>query len=154
MPRMTLAQAYAHVLVAALLCLTSATATAQIHRCTINGTVTFQRDPCPSGEPRKPATAADLNAANVKQPTTGQDRTGNWGRTSAGAVQTPTTAAPPAAATAPATAGKTGYRCDGRKRCPQMTSCDEARFFLANCPGVQMDGDGDGIPCEEQLCGH
>ncbi|MBP6719887.1 MAG: excalibur calcium-binding domain-containing protein [Rhodoferax sp.] len=35
-----------------------------------------------------------------------------------------------------------------------MRSCEEAKYFLAHCPGVKMDGDGDGIPCEEQLCGH
>jgi hypothetical protein len=46
------------------------------------------------------------------------------------------------------------YRCDGRTRCSQMTSCDEATFFLRNCPGTQMDGDSDGIPCEEQWCGN
>lgn len=45
------------------------------------------------------------------------------------------------------------YRCDGRIYCSQMTSCEEAMFFLRNCPGVKMDGDHDGIPCEEQ-CGH
>lgn len=45
------------------------------------------------------------------------------------------------------------YRCDGRTRCSQMTSCDEATFFLRNCPGTQMDGDSDGIPCEQQWCG-
>lgn len=43
------------------------------------------------------------------------------------------------------------YRCDGRTRCSQMTSCEEAKFFLANCPGTQMDGDNDGVPCE-QMC--
>jgi hypothetical protein len=43
-------------------------------------------------------------------------------------------------------------RCDGRLHCSQMTSCAEAKFFLANCPGVQMDGDRDGIPCEQQWC--
>lgn len=45
-----------------------------------------------------------------------------------------------------------GYRCDGRKRCPQMRSCAEAKFFLNHCPTVQMDGDDDGIPCEQQWC--
>lgn len=45
-----------------------------------------------------------------------------------------------------------GVRCDGRTRCSQMRSCDEARYFLKNCPGVQMDGDRDGIPCEAQWC--
>lgn len=45
------------------------------------------------------------------------------------------------------------FHCDGRTRCPQMTSCEEAMFFLKNCPGVEMDGEGDGIPCERQWCG-
>lgn len=44
------------------------------------------------------------------------------------------------------------FRCDGRTHCTQMTSCAEATFFLRNCPGVKMDGDNDGIPCERQWC--
>lgn len=44
------------------------------------------------------------------------------------------------------------YTCDGRTHCSQMTSCEEATFFLRNCPGTQMDGDNDGIPCEKQWC--
>jgi hypothetical protein len=47
---------------------------------------------------------------------------------------------------------KAQYRCDGRTHCSQMTSCDEAKFFLKNCPGTKMDGDKDGIPCEKQWC--
>lgn len=43
-------------------------------------------------------------------------------------------------------------QCDGRTKCSQMTSCDEALFFHNNCPGIQMDGDGDGIPCEMEFC--
>jgi len=46
------------------------------------------------------------------------------------------------------------FRCNGRTRCTEMTSCEEAIFFLRNCPGVQMDGEGDGIPCERQWCSH
>jgi hypothetical protein len=46
------------------------------------------------------------------------------------------------------------FVCDGRTHCSQMTSCEEARFFIQNCPGTEMDGDGDGIPCESQWCGH
>jgi len=45
-------------------------------------------------------------------------------------------------------------RCDGRKYCSQMKSCDEAKYFLAHCPNTKMDGDRDGIPCEGQWCGH
>ena len=44
------------------------------------------------------------------------------------------------------------FRCDGRTHCSQMGSCAEATFFLRNCPGVQMDGDNDGVPCEQQWC--
>jgi hypothetical protein len=44
------------------------------------------------------------------------------------------------------------FTCDGRTRCAQMHSCEEAKFYLAHCPNVQMDGDHDGIPCESQWC--
>lgn len=44
------------------------------------------------------------------------------------------------------------FRCDGRQHCSQMTSCSEAKFFHANCPGTRMDGDSDGTPCEQQWC--
>ena len=47
----------------------------------------------------------------------------------------------------------TNFSCDGRTHCSQMTSCEEAMYFLENCPGVKMDGEGDGIPCERQWCG-
>lgn len=52
----------------------------------------------------------------------------------------------------PFTTSAPTYRCDGRLHCSQMTSCEEATFFLRNCPGVQMDGNGDGVPCEQQWC--
>jgi len=77
------------------------------------------------------------------------------------ADRTPPTAAPaaPAVAAAPPPRPARGeappvaaFRCDGRTRCSQMRSCEEAQYFLARCPGVQMDGDNDGIPCESQWC--
>ncbi len=46
----------------------------------------------------------------------------------------------------------TKFQCDGRTHCSQMTSCAEATFFLKSCPGTQMDGNNDGIPCERQWC--
>ncbi|MDM5071626.1 cold-shock protein [Aeromonas bestiarum] len=47
-------------------------------------------------------------------------------------------------------------QCDGRQYCSQMTSCEEATWFLQNCPNTKMDGRGrgNGIPCESQWCGH
>jgi hypothetical protein len=44
------------------------------------------------------------------------------------------------------------YHCDGRVYCSQMTSCEEAKYFLSHCPGVKMDGNNDGVPCEKQWC--
>lgn len=46
----------------------------------------------------------------------------------------------------------TAYECDGRKRCSQMTSCEDAMRVLKNCTGTEMDGDNDGVPCEQQWC--
>jgi hypothetical protein len=34
-----------------------------------------------------------------------------------------------------------------------MTFCEEAEFFLANCPGVKMDGGGDGVPARSNGAG-
>ena len=53
---------------------------------------------------------------------------------------------------AAATADTSGRRCDGRRYCSQMRSCEEATWFLKNCPGTKMDGDNDGVPCETQWC--
>lgn len=44
------------------------------------------------------------------------------------------------------------FVCDGRERCSQMTSCAEATYFLKHCPDTKMDGDKDGMPCEDQWC--
>ncbi|RUO75048.1 calcium-binding protein [Pseudidiomarina sediminum] len=46
------------------------------------------------------------------------------------------------------TSTHSGFKCDGRTHCSQMTSRAEAEFFIRNCPGTKMDGDYDGIPCE------
>jgi hypothetical protein len=42
--------------------------------------------------------------------------------------------------------------CDGRTYCSQMTSCEEATYFINHCPNTKMDGDHDGVPCEKQWC--
>lgn len=40
------------------------------------------------------------------------------------------------------------FTCDGRQHCSQMTSRAEAKYFIKHCPNTKMDGDNDGIPCE------
>ena len=44
------------------------------------------------------------------------------------------------------------YTCQGKTRCTEMTSCEESKFYLKNCPNVKLDGDKNGIPCEKQWC--
>ncbi|MDP1535892.1 MAG: excalibur calcium-binding domain-containing protein [Burkholderiales bacterium] len=69
------------------------------------------------------------------------------------AVSTELLSSPPAIAApaAPAEPVST-FKCDGRTHCSQMTSCGEATYFLRNCPNVKMDGNNDGVPCEQQWC--
>jgi cold shock CspA family protein len=43
------------------------------------------------------------------------------------------------------------FQCQGKVWCSEMSSYEEAIFYLGNCPGTKMDGDGDGIPCEQQF---
>ena len=45
------------------------------------------------------------------------------------------------------------FTCDGRNSCVQMTSCEEARYFVKNCPGMNSGASGEGVPsCEKQWC--
>jgi cold shock CspA family protein len=48
--------------------------------------------------------------------------------------------------------GSRSYSCDGRTHCSQMTSCEEATYFIQHCPNTKMDGNNDGVPCERQWC--
>lgn len=53
-----------------------------------------------------------------------------------------------------------GLDCSAKTYCSQFSSCEEAMRYLRECGRVQeggtqhTDGDGDGVPCEKQLCGH
>ncbi|RUM59367.1 MAG: hypothetical protein DSY66_05010 [Persephonella sp.] len=43
------------------------------------------------------------------------------------------------------------YKCDLKKYCSQMESCEEAKFYLYKCGLKKLDRDKDGVPCEK-LC--
>ncbi len=124
----------------------------QVFKCVINGSVTFQNSPCPADKPSRHPTKEELNAERKKR----------LAEESARAASAPKQATPPLSIiqpleNAPATQAPSrepAYRCDGRTHCSQMRSCSEAKFFLANCPGVKMDGNRDGTPCEQQWCTH
>ena len=132
-----------------------------IYKCTSNGAVTLQATPCPVGTPGKAPTVAQLNADRQKRlqeaghssddPSTalqkGQFAIGSAsaiGATKPGDASRP---APTESKPAPAS-----FHCDGRQYCSQMSSCAEAKSFLRHCPSVKMDGDFDGIPCEDHWC--
>lgn len=107
-------------------------AEAAFNKCVINGVVTYQNGPCPSSEVRgnqggRDSLLQDLNNEEKRR------------RAAGGNKLFPTSKS---------------FTCDGRQYCSQMSSCAEAKYFLANCPGVKMDGDKNGIPCEQQWCGH
>ncbi len=42
--------------------------------------------------------------------------------------------------------------CSNKHYCSQMSSCDEAKLYFSKCGVKSLDGNGDGVPCEN-LCG-
>ena len=76
---------------------------------------------------------------------------GQYAQRAKASLAPPQTVASPAPTAAPQIRPP-AFQCDGRKHCSQMSSCSEAKLFLKNCPGMEMDGDGDGVPCEQQWC--
>jgi len=57
----------------------------------------------------------------------------------------------PQVRSAPSSGESAGWACGEKRRCRQMTSCEEARFHLEVCGARGLDGNGDGIPCNS-LC--
>jgi endonuclease YncB( thermonuclease family) len=78
-------------------------------------------------------------------------RRGRCATASAPAPRAP--ASPTSAPTAapPSAASSSGFTCAGKRRCGEMTSCEEAKFYLTVCGVRSLDGDKDGVPCEK-LC--
>ena len=52
----------------------------------------------------------------------------------------------------PPAASPADLRCAVKRKCGEMSSCEEARFYLSSCRVRSLDRDGDGVPCES-LCG-
>jgi hypothetical protein len=119
------------------------------------GQVSYQQTPCPGAGP-----ARSLERDRAEAESRHRDTRPVLPPRPAVAASAVPAGRPPATAAATATATASSslptapsrWRCDGRLHCSKMTSCEEAKFFLANCPGVKMDGDHDGVPCEEQWC--
>ena len=110
----------------------------QIYKCTTNGSIQYQQNPCANEKNITISTKSTDKKTAIQTTQSGRpsQNTANSDKPTSNLAQ------------------QTSFKCDNRKYCTQMKSCSEAKFFLANCPGVKMDGDGDRIPCEEQHCGH
>ncbi|MFN7546902.1 MAG: excalibur calcium-binding domain-containing protein [Pseudomonadota bacterium] len=140
------------VILALLASADEARTSSQVFKCVINGSVTFQNTPCPVEKPVRPPTKDELNAERKKRLAESAAAAASEPRApSQGATAVPANQAAPRDQ---APSREPAFRCDGRQHCSQMRSCAEAKYFLTNCPGVKMDGNRDGTPCEQQWCTH
>ena len=55
------------------------------------------------------------------------------------------------ASSVPAASASDGFSCSGKRYCREMTSCEEAKFYLTQCGVSSLDGNHDGVPCAK-LC--
>lgn len=136
---------------------------AAVYKCVKHREVTYQSEPCPTPIRRTEPNIKKLNEERMKKlletGTTGKStKSDNDGQPTAKANDASVAPTPSAITQAKPTAAPVitspTFKCDGRQYCSQMTSCEEALFFLDNCPGAKMDsyGRGNGIPCEKQWC--
>lgn len=127
----------------ALLAALPSAAAPQVFKCMVGGAVTYQHVPCATGERAPTPTVQQLNADRQKKLQQAASAAASEGGPRPVAPAASTDAGAPAAS---------AFKCDGRTHCSQMHSCAEAKYFLAHCPNVQMDGNHDGVPCQKQWC--
>ncbi len=76
----------------------------------------------------------------------------DWRKGICATASAPATRAPATPTAAPTSAASSsGFTCAGKRRCGEMTSCEEAKFYLTSCGVGSLDGNKDGVPCET-LC--
>jgi len=68
-----------------------------------------------------------------------------------GSCSKPSAAPASPAVSAPKAAASGGFSCSGKRYCREMSSCEEAQFYLTQCGVGSLDGNKDGVPCET-LC--
>jgi len=69
----------------------------------------------------------------------------DWRRGTCNTAPAPVSSAPTA------TTASGGFTCAGKRYCREMTSYEEAKFYLTQCGVRSLDGNHDGVPCET-LC--
>jgi len=129
-----------YVLIAALF---SNLALADIYRCSdANGSTIYSDSECAAANDREKVI---INDVSVESP-------GWWARAKQYLSFLYDRAVNGATSKARQSPSTQQFQCAGKVYCTQMSSCAEAVFYLNHCPGVRMDGDGDGTPCERQWC--
>lgn len=141
-----------------------------VHKCVVNGAVSFQHEPCQADLNRAPPKTTQTNVERPKpnaaqgvaspQPEPTKPRAAASTQPSTPAPTSPVNLPtqrgadrqPAAVPGLPSPSAGSSFRCDSRQYCSQMTSCAEAKYFLANCAATKMDGNRDGVPCEMQWC--
>lgn len=138
-------------LLLAFILLYTASSMAAVYKCTdAHGGMVYSDRPCSSDaknktkEPQAPAPLKSEQSSTTKA----ADKIKTFSRPGSNSPAQPNSSA--ARDTSEYKSQK--YICDGRIYCSQMTSCEEATFFINNCPNTKMDGNHDGIPCEKQWC--
>ncbi len=144
-----------------------AQAAAAVYKCVKHREVTYQSEPCPMPIRRTEPNIKKLNEERMKK-LLETGTTGKSGKSDNGGQYSAKAGDASAATTPSANTPISRYYCTccrigtysssvmDAHVATQMTSCEEATFFLNNCPGVKMDGrngdHGNGIPCERQWC--
>lgn len=146
------------LLLAALLALPTLS-WAAIYKCPAkNGSVTYSNAPCESGARKDGDSWVNLNDERaqkaqrdeLRKEALEKERVQNEKAPTPYASESNGTTNPVTPVTNPSVPSR--FKCDGRIHCSQMTSCEEAKYFLMNCPNTKMDGNNDGTPCEQQWC--
>jgi len=133
-----------------IIILYSANTIVAIYKCTdTNGVVNFKDTPCDTQSNNKPVQLNPVTEAASPEQQLNR-MVDKRKRSISDVIETDQSA--PITAPHKSTKPNSSYNCDGRTYCSQMTSCEEATFFINNCPNTKMDGDNDGIPCEKQWC--
>jgi len=121
-----------------------------VYKCTdANGRIIYSDTACDSNTNRKPLELQPLAEVKAEQSFLSRITEKLKGFFQSASNTEPVKSIPNAG---PTVNKSPNYRCDGRTYCSQMTSCEEATFFINNCPNTKMDGNNDGIPCEKQWC--
>ena len=75
----------------------------------------------------------------------------DWRKGTCATASVPAARAPAAPTAAPTSATTSSFTCSGKRYCREMSSCEEAKFYLTQCGVRSLDGNHDGVPCET-LC--